>query len=78
MTEEQMLIYAAKAIGCSDISTLDPNWYPIENKGQAFSLAVTLGLFGRTDLTYQFMEATTDEQTMLVIVRAAAEIGKII
>lgn len=54
----------------------DSCWNPLGEDGDALRLAVKLGIFGNTALTFQFMEAKSFEETRRVIVRAAASIGK--
>lgn len=51
-------------------------WNPLTDDADAFRLAVELGIFGDTGMTFQFMEAVDCESTRGAVVRAAADIGK--
>ena len=97
MTDTELLEFAAKAGGYSfDGDTLRNNntefeysgWNPLEDDGDAFRLAVSLGLtvVVETDMVFcrnqrsdkVFREQSEDRyaSTRKAIVRAAAEIGK--
>ena len=98
MTDTELLEFAAKAAGYSfDGYTLRNNntefeysgWNPLEDDGDAFRLAVSLGLtvVVETDMVFcrnqrsdkVFREQSKDRcaSTRKAIVRAAAEIGKV-
>ncbi len=52
-------------------------WNPLTDDGDALRLAVKLGIFSDTGMTFQFMESVGDSAaTRRAIVRAAAEIGE--
>lgn len=93
MTDRELLEKAAQAAGIQlhhwsefhgfirvDPDTDDdgPPWNPLADDGDAFRLAVKLGMFGDTGMTFQFMEAKDCEATRRAIVCAAAEIGRVL
>ena len=80
MTDRELLELAAKAIGMDIEFFGDENgfdcvtdeqeyWNPLTDDGDALRLAVKLGLFGDTGMTFQFMEAKDCAATRLATKR---------
>lgn len=88
MTDRELLEKAAKAARLrlwwhggkpyfrAEMEAPHDSWNPLTDDGDAFRLAVKLGMFGDTGMTFQFMEAVTHESTRRAIVRAAAALCK--
>ena len=90
MTDKELLELAARATGdyfpltnrCTPSDYLPvafmldgKPWNPLTDDGDAFRLAVKLGIFADTGLTYNFMEAKTCEDVRRLITEEAARIG---